>query len=253
MTLSTPTQKPDGMMSVSKRNFTDIFSEIGIDVENIDDKTPISEHLPVNTVKPEEKYASLDYIQRRASKILDILTKIKTSKMKENDALISILQENELMRREIRTLASNVYDPDNESRFERIDAKLQSVIVSQPNGCYLKIELYPLIGKPIKGGYNVYFEVKDAVSRYIYENRVKFPQDKRFTLVYQRVTTGDLILAKGRCDNDNFEMKRVTNAISDAIGIADSVDKFSFFYTTIQGKEDKTEVFLLPEIDVFRQ
>ena len=45
-------------------------------------------------------------------------------------------------------------------------------------------------------------------------------------------------------------MKRVTNAITDAIGIADSVDKFSFFYTTIHGNEDKTIVKMVPEIDV---
>ena len=57
-------------------------------------------------------------------------------------------------------------------------------------------------------------------------------------------------LAKGRCDNDNFEMKRVTNAITDAIGIADSVDKFSFFYTTIHGDKDKTIVKMVPEINV---
>lgn len=237
---------------MSKNKFLDAFSRIGIDVsstpqnrQKVDDDTS-----KASTFFVSQKDESVRYIVRRLREATDATWELQKGKEINLSALTKLLESTELMRREIRTLASNLLDSSDEKSFSDSSEKLSSVVVSSPSGTYLQLELYPLVKLPIKGGYNVYFDVKTAVQHYLREHDVYIPEDSRFTLIYAKVTTADVKLAKGRCDNDNFEMKRVTNAITDAIGIADSVDKFSFFYTTIHGDKDKTIVKMVPEINV---
>lgn len=237
---------------MSKNKFLDAFSRIGIDVSS----TPQNQQKvndsasKTNDFFISNKDESVRYIVRRLREATDATLELQKGKDINLSALTKLLESTELMRREIRILASNSLDSSDTNTFSDSSDKLSSVVVSSPSGTYLQLELYPLVRLPIKGGYNVYFDVKTAVQQYLREHDVCIPEDNRFTLIYAKITTADVKLAKGRCDNDNFEMKRVTNAITDAIGIADSVDKFSFFYTTIHGNEDKTIVKMVPEIDV---
>lgn len=237
---------------MSKNKFLDAFSRIGIDVSSAPESRQKADDdtSKASTFSVSQKDESVRYIVRRLREATDATLELQKGKKINLSALTKLLESTELMRREIRILASNSLDSSDKNTFSDSNEKLSSVVVSSPSGTYLQLELYPLVKLPIKGGYNVYFDVKTAVQQYLREHDVCIPEDSRFTLIYTKVTTADVKLAKGRCDNDNFEMKRVTNAITDAIGIADSVDKFSFFYTTIHGNEDKTIVKMVPEIDV---
>ena len=237
---------------MSKNKFLDAFSRIGIDVSSAPQKRQKADDdtSKASTFFVSQKDESVRYIVRRLREATDATLELQKGKEINLSALTKLLESTELMRREIRILASNSLDSSDKKSFSDSSEKLSSVVVSSPSGTYLQLELYPLVKLPIKGCYNVYFDVKTAVQHYLREHDVYIPEDSRFTLIYAKVTTADVKLAKGRCDNDNFEMKRVTNAITDAIGIADSVDKFSFFYTTIHGDKDKTIVKMVPEINV---
>lgn len=237
---------------MSKNKFLDAFSRIGIDVSSAPESRQKADDdtSKASTFSVSQKDESVRYIVRRLREATDATLELQKGKKINLSALTKLLESTELMRREIRILASNSLDSSDKNTFSDSNEKLSSVVVSSPSGTYLQLELYPLVKLPIKGGYNVYFDVKTAVQQYLREHDVCIPEDSRFTLIYTKVTTADVKLAKGRCDNDNFEMKRVTNAITDAIGIADSVDKFSFFYTTIHGDKDKTIVKMVPEINV---
>ena len=68
-----------------------------------------------------------------------------------------------------------------------------------------------------------------------------------YILMYNRVVPWALELAQGCCDNVRLEMGRATNAITEEMGIADSVDKRSFFFAATSGGSAKIEIYLVEE------
>lgn len=160
-----------------------------------------------------------------------------------------VYEKLELMRYEIRKCEPYWLLPTPFSG--RHQSQVSTIDISQPEGCLLKMVLFPLVNFPTKGGYNVYSELKQALDAYLENHPVKVVPGGKYTLLYRRIVPGPLTLGQGRCDNDNFEMKRCTNAITDALGFADSVDKVSFFYTTdtLDGVSC-VEIYLLAEKDV---
>lgn len=141
-----------------------------------------------------------------------------------------------------------IWEHDETSSQTGSQAQVKSINISQPTDCLLKIVLFPLVNFPSKAGYNIYSDLKEALQKYLSAHTVILKKENRLTIVYRRVVPWELTLGKGRCDNDNFEMRRCTNAITDALGISDSVDKVSFFYTTEQApNRNCVEVFLVNE------
>ena len=132
--------------------------------------------------------------------------------------------------------------------------QMKNIEISSGQDYLLKITLFPLVRFPSKGGYNIYSDLKAALQKFLAEHPVNPAKDMRLTIVYRRIVPWELTLGKARCDNDNFEMRRCTNAITDALAISDSVDKISFFYTTEQvPHRNCVEVFLLNETHIVTQ
>lgn len=184
--------------------------------------------------------STLQYCSNRVKSMKKVLD--KSLEYPNDRAILDLLGEVELSRKALREVLPETHQPTETAS---VPGNIQDVIVETSPQIPLKITLMPLCAYPIRGAYNTYFDVYNALQNMI--NKPALAAHKRYTIIYNRVVKGPLVLAKGRCDNDNFEMKRVTNAISDALGIADSVDKFSFYYTTTEGDQSKTEVFLLEE------
>lgn len=183
---------------------------------------------------------ALQYCNNRVKsmkKMLDKALEYPTDKV-----ILDLLGDVELSRKALREVLPMTCQPTDTAS---VSGNIRDVIIESSPQIPLKITLLPLCAYPIRGAYNTYFDVYNALQNA--DNKPVLAANKRYTIVYNRVVKGPLVLAKGRCDNDNFEMKRVTNAISDALGIADSVDKFSFYYITTEGEQSKTEVSLLEE------
>ena len=190
-------------------------------------------------------HQELYYIGHKAASIQNHVLKLLEVPDHEQSVL-DMLQDLELARFSARKLADGIALPMPNSK----DGTIKNIEVQMPDmPILLQLTLFPLVPYPIKGAYNVYYDVKEALFRFTEKQPFRFDATERFTLVYQRLAKGTVRLSTGCCDNDNFEMKRVTNAITEAIGIADSADKFSFYYTTITGSEAKTRVFLVYEKD----
>lgn len=223
---------------MSRSKFWNNFiSNAALDKEVNESQTPAQ----INELEREEQLKkTFEYCHKRVEsmeKTLSIALNQPT-----DEPVLELLEEVELSRKALRETLHLTSQP-TDTAF--VSGCIQNIIIESLPQIPLKITLIPLCAYPIRGAYNVYFDVFDALKKA--SNKPVLKDNKRYTIVYNRVVKGPLVLAKGRCDNDNFEMKRVTNAISDALGIADSVDKFSFYYTTTEGESSKTEVFLLEE------
>lgn len=191
----------------------------------------------------------LSYIGQKAAQISGKVASLMIDEAAGSD-ILSIVQNLELARFSVRKLVdfAGLSLPEIQIVSE---SQIKDIKVEGPRGVILlQLVLLPLVAYPIKGAYNIYFGVKQALSEYLKKHPIQFDAQVRYTLVYQRVTSGKVRLGIGCCDNDNFEMQRVTNAITEIIGIADSADKFSFFYTTVSGRSAKTRVFLVRESDL---
>lgn len=194
-------------------------------------------------------HSELAYIGQKAA---GVAGKIAASLGREMDGkdILELIQDLELARFSARKLVDAAALPAAERQAVK-EVQLKDIQVSGKSGnILLKLTLLPLTPYPIKGAYNVYFGVKEALLSYSKKQPFQFDPSCRYTLVYQRIVKGKVRLSAGCCDNDNFEMQRVTNAITEAIGIADSADKFSFYYTTMGGREAKTLVYLVLEKDL---
>lgn len=67
-------------------------------------------------------------------------------------------------------------------------------------------------------------------------------ENDRFLYLYKRFSTTDI---GNLCDNDNWEMRRITNAVSQAIGYSDNPRFSEFFYTTVPSEFDGAELMLI--------
>lgn len=205
---------------------------------------------PVETVRDEHNvHSELAYIGQKTAAVAG---KIAASLEREMNGkgMLELIQDLELARFSARKLVDAAALPAAEHQAVK-EVQLKDIQVSGKSGnVLLKLTLLPLTPYPIKGAYNVYFGVKEALLSYGKKQPFQFDPSCRYTLIYQRIVKGKVRLSAGCCDNDNFEMQRVTNAITEVIGIADSADKFSFYYTTMGGREAKTLVYLVLENDL---
>lgn len=192
-----------------------------------------------------EIMSNIAYIERHIMAAKTYSARLHDSP-RHGQSMVVMLEELEKARIAARKIIDLVPASD-EQKAQALNAGISDISISVPDvPALLLITLFPLLHMQIKGGYNVYFEVKFALENYLQEHPLSLP-DGRYVLVYRRIVRGNVALSAGHCDNDNFEMKRVTNAITEAIHVADSVDKFSFYYTTAAGNEAKTEVYLVSE------
>lgn len=75
-----------------------------------------------------------------------------------------------------------------------------------------------------------------------------FDENNRFLYIYKRYVSGPIDMAS---DNDNWEMKRITNAVSQAIGFSDNPRFSEFFYTSVHSDFDGAELMLIRHKDLF--
>lgn len=125
------------------------------------------------------------------------------------------------------------------------------ITVSQPENAILRVKIYPLIRDSYKGAYNVYWDVKDAIKAYSYDNKIERITSGKLLLIYKKYGPANARLCS--YDNDNWEMKRVTNAISESINYPDTAKNFSFLYTAVEAEENYVEATLIrmENIDFF--
>lgn len=106
------------------------------------------------------------------------------------------------------------------------------VKVGHPDGTILRVTVPPLIGTRFKGSYDVYWNVKVILEEYYEKHERPILYGKKLLLIYKKYAPN--LSADFTCDNDNWEAKRVTNAISEALLYSDNADHFSMMYTAVK-------------------
>lgn len=204
----------------------------------------IAQNLKKIGVECEKLKADIDKWQTSGKDLLD---------GQEDALLFDAYERIERMRYWVRE-CEPVWRQDKHTPCYAAEPQMKNIEISSGQDYLLKITLFPLVRFPSKGGYNIYSDLKAALQKFLAEHPVNPAKDMRLTIVYRRIVPWELTLGKARCDNDNFEMRRCTNAITDALAISDSVDKISFFYTTEQvPHRNCVEVFLLNETHIVTQ
>lgn len=195
-------------------------------------------------------FASTEHLLNIVKRINKICERIPDKILIENlpeEILCKMFEQASLLSRALRESFSSVSVSDHSELKKKYKDTL-NIFVSKPENTIIRIKMLPLINKPLKGTYNVYDEVKIALEEYKKEHRIDVPQGERFTLIYKKYSKS--FASNYTCDNDNFEMKRVTNAITESIHRYDNVHNFSFYYTTVLAKKNYVEATVIKENDL---
>lgn len=176
---------------------------------------------------------TIGFLKHRCEKLY-----LKTRKYKDkfdissidDEELYDLLAESTQLSMAIRKSILGYKDYGYLFRRKRLNEYLP-VRVEQPQGTILRISIPPLIGRPFHGSYNIYWGVKIALEEYFAHVPVPDLVGKKLLLIYKKYAP-DLSVCF-TCDNDNWEAKRVTNAISEALYYSDNAEHFSMMYTAV--------------------
>lgn len=148
------------------------------------------------------------------------------------------------------TVRTCLLEKRNEGFFEREKefVKGSYIHISTPANAIIRATIPPLVGRQFKGSYNIYWRLKSALAEFERRHKIPRSEGERLVLIYKRYSTN---LAVGHtCDNDNWEMKRTTNAISEALNYSDNSEHFSMVYTTVKSNTDCVEATVIKQEDM---
>lgn len=198
--------------------------------------TPIAP-TETHTSISDETVAEVQKHTERIVKMTDELKMATTSNEREN-LLLSLAEQISLMD---MTLRENLLDKRDEHCWEREKALVKGakIVVSSPQNTLLRISLPPMIGRELRGAYNTYWKLKSALALYMQEYKIPNVEGEKLVLIYKKYTVNlDIGYV---CDNDNWEMKRTTNAIAEALNYSDNPMHFSMVYTTVLSSANYVE------------
>lgn len=193
---------------------------------------------------------STDFMQRRIETLYKLKDKIPSGTENTSvpdDVLYDILAQISQLDMAVRAGILGYKDSGYAGRRGRLVSQIP-VIVAQPPGTVLRVSLPPLMGRRFRGSYNLYWAVKIALEEYCANHTIDTPSSEKLLLIYKRYARNlDVCYT---CDNDNWETKRVTNALSEALNYSDNAEHFSMMYTAVKGTVDYMEATIVRMQDV---
>lgn len=175
-------------------------------------------------------------------KIAQNLPQNSTLNMVRDDQLIGLLENATQISMAARDAYVGGKDEWYESRREALTGHLP-VRVGCPENALLRVSIPPLIGRRIKGSFDVYWNVKIALEEYYSKHERPTLTGKKLLLIYKKYAPNLGVCYT--CDNDNWESKRVTNAISEALRYSDNAEHFSMMYTAVESDSNFVEATVI--------
>lgn len=174
---------------------------------------------------------TIDNIKRQTNKLYDKLhgksDNMRIKDLSEND-IKTILSIVEQISTDVRQNYPEI-EPSENGNSAPLDGN--KIFVREPKGKeYFSIQLPLLFAKPYPGGQVMYIQIHGIIKQWMRAHRIEIPEHERLVLIYCRYINPTV--ARYVCDNDNFEQRKATNAIVDALNISDSYDVLSIMYTT---------------------
>lgn len=176
-----------------------------------------------------------DYVKNRVKKLKKTTDRLPVGKDLDSisdDDLFSILEESTQVSMSVREALIGTKDPLYVSRREKLCGQIYNIVVGHPEGTILRVSLPPLVQARYKGSYDIYRATKIMLSEYYSKHERPVVQGEKLLLLYKKYAKD--LTADYTCDNDNWEAKRVTNAISEALLYSDNAEHFSMMYTAVK-------------------
>lgn len=162
--------------------------------------------------------------------------------------LYSLASKTALLDMTIRSNMVEKHSVESPKRQEKGLVKGSYIHIYTPEKTLIRVVIPPLIGRQFKGSYNIYWKLKVAFAQYEETRSLPRPDGEKLVLIYKRYSKNLSVVHS--CDNDNWEMKRVTNAISEALNYSDNTEHFSMLYTTVKSDTDCVEATVVKQKDL---
>lgn len=161
-----------------------------------------------------------------------------------NEYLYKILST--LTKAQIAVREEILGDRDN-GFFDRVSkiAELSCVKAIPVEHGIVRIILPPLVERKYTGSYDIYRTTKLVLGMYRDSHEIMDLIGKKLLLIYKRYVLH--FERKIESDNDNWECKRITNAISEVLEYSDNLEHLSILYSSAYGKKRYVEATLIEE------
>lgn len=178
-------------------------------------------------------YETTDFILSKAERILKISKSFPPSKsidMVDDRRLYSLLAEISILDMTVRSGILGGRNKEFVNREKRL-VDNTNIIVCKPENALLRVALPPLVGRRYRGSYNIYWKLKSALNQYERQEGIEHVVSGKLVLLYKQYTRS--LEACQTCDNDNWEMRRTTNAITEALNYSDILFCIKIAHTSI--------------------
>lgn len=160
--------------------------------------------------------------------------------------ILTLLSQTEMLDKSLRSCLTDATIKANSAG----ELELWSdVAVYNYPGAVLLLTLPPLVNASYKNGeYGISKRAEIELYKWFLTHKPPdFDSDNRFLYAYKRYSSKALGVVS---DNDNWEMRRITNAVSQAIGYSDSPRFAEFYYSTVESDYDGAELLLIRHQDL---
>ena len=210
------------------------------------ENTPISPKIVSQpTYNLPVKSETLEEIADLSRKTLDLTQKLienpDYSYLRQEPDLYKIISNNSKIDMTLRSCILGRRDSGYPQREKELVSHY-NIAITQPQNAILRVLIPPLIGRRFSGSYNIYWKLKSAFAQHEIEHGFEPVEGKKVVLIYKRYVTNSNVAVC--CDNDNFEMQRTTNAISESVNWSDNAVQFSMMYTAVESSVDCVEATL---------
>lgn len=192
-----------------------------------------------------DRFQSTDYVKSKALSLYKQADRMPSGQDVScvgEGALLKMLQDVSAMSMTIRTGVLGYKDGGYADRRKEV-LKCLPVVVGVPQNAIVRVSIPPLVGRRITGSYDVYQYTKMALEDFMQTHPLAHCTGKML-LVYKKYAEN--LSINYTCDNDNWEAKRVTNAICEALNYSDNAEHFGMMYTAVKSCENYVEATVLP-------
>lgn len=202
--------------------------------------------LPKDEIRALNPFGCTDYVKSKAFSLYKKAEKLPLGKeisLLDEESLLDILQDVSLLSMSVREGILGYKDTRYPARRKQLLQALP-VLVSIPENAILRVSMPPLVGRKITGAYDIYQQVKLALEDFMSTREFPAYFGKKLLLIYKKYAQNLGVCYT--CDNDNWEAKRTTNAISEALNYSDNAEHFSMMYTAVKSTANYVEATLIP-------
>lgn len=185
-----------------------------------------------------------DAVQKMKNDVASCISAYGNRKLYElpQDEILKLLANTEMLDKSLRSCVKS--DTILRSSCKSCLEMWNDVHVYEHPNAVLLMDFPPLVNTSYRNGeYGLSKRAEVALYHWFsIHSPPDFEDGNRFMYIYKRYTNDSIDMSS---DNDNWEMKRITNSVSQAIGYSDNPRFSEFLYTTVESDFNGAELLLI--------